>query len=143
MSFDFKISQGDFVLGQDGDFQKVTDIEKLVQEILKILMTPLGANVFFPWYGSPLTDVSIGQVADRTFAVTMVQQIISSNMETLQKMQKQQAASGQRVSASELLAAVSSINVHRNTTDPTYWTVAVRVLSKGLKSANAVLDISL
>jgi phage baseplate assembly protein W len=143
MSFDLRINQGDIALGQDGDFDTVRDLEKLIQDILKILMTPLGSNRFFPWYGSPLTEASVGQVLDRRFVNTIVENIIRSNLETLQKLQKQQAASGQRVTAGELLATIQDIRVHRNIIDPTYWTIIVRVLSKGLKTAEATLDITL
>jgi phage baseplate assembly protein W len=143
MSFDLRINQGDLVIGQNGDLDQVNDLEKLIQDILKILMTPLGANLFFPWYGSPLSDVSIGQVLDSVFVESMIQQIIRSNLDTFQKLQKQQAASGQRVTAGELLAAVQSVNVHRNVVDPTFWTISVKILSKSLKPVEAVLDVTL
>lgn len=149
MSFDLKINQGDLTLGQDGDLEQVTELDKLVQDVLKILMTPLGANVFFPWYGSPLSETTtlsettIGQVLDKTFVNSVVMQIIRSNLETLQKLQKQQSMGGQRVSADELLAAIQEIKINRNTVDPTYWTILVRVLTKGLKSRSAILDVTL
>lgn len=143
MSFDLKINQGDLTLGQDGDLEQVTELDKLVQDVLKILMTPLGANVFFPWYGSPLSETTIGQVLDKTFVNSVVMQIIRSNLETLQKLQKQQSMGGQRVSADELLAAIQEIKINRNTVDLTYWTILVRVLTKGLKSRSAILDVTL
>jgi phage baseplate assembly protein W len=143
MSFDFRINKGDIALGSDGDLDKVFDTEKLIQDVLKILSTPLGGNKFFSWYGSPLTDASIGQVADRKFINTMVNQIIRSNLETLQKLQKQQAASGQRVTAAELIAAVQGVSVNRNIVDPTFWRVVAVVLSKDLKTNTAYLDVEL
>jgi len=143
MSFDLRINNGDLVIGQDGDLDQINDLEKLIQDILKILMTPLGSNVSFPWYGSPLTDASIGQVLDKKFIDTMIKQIISSNLETLQKLQKQQAASGQRITAGEMLAAIQSVFIRRNITDPTYWTITVKVLSKGLRGSEATLDVAL
>jgi phage baseplate assembly protein W len=143
MSFDFRINKGDIALGSDGDLDKVFDTEKLIQDVLKILSTPLGGNKFFSWYGSHLTDASIGQVADRKFINTMVNQIIRSNLETLQKLQKQQAASGQRVTAAELIAAVQGVSVNRNIVDPTFWRVVAVVLSKDLKTNTAYLDVEL
>jgi phage baseplate assembly protein W len=143
MSFDFRINNGDIALGPDGDLDKVFDTEKLIQDVLKILSTPLGANKFFPWYGSLLTDSSVGQVADRKFINTMVNQIIRSNLETLQKLQKQQAASGQRVTAAELIAAVQGVSVNRNIVDPTFWRIVAVVLSKDLKTNTAYLDVEL
>jgi phage baseplate assembly protein W len=143
MSFDLKISQGDLTLDQDGDLEKVEESDKLVQDILKILMTPIGANVFFTWYGSPLSETAVGQVLDRTFVNSVVTQIIRSNLETLQKLQKQQSMGGQRVSANELLAAIQTVNINRNTVDPTYWSIFIQVLTKGLKSRTANLDVTL
>lgn len=143
MSFDLKISNGDISLGQDGDLEKVEGIDKLVQDILKILMTPVGANVFFPWYGSILTEASIGQVLDKTFVYSMVNQTIRNSLEKLQNLQKNQLANGQSVSANEMLAAIKSIDIYRNTADPTYWSIYLKVLSKGLRVATAVLDVSL
>jgi phage baseplate assembly protein W len=143
MSFDLRINQGDIAIGSDGDLDKVYDTEKLIQDVLKILSTPLGANKFFSWYGSALTDTSVGQVADRRFITTMVNQIIRSNLETLQKMQKQQSASGQRVTAAELIAAIQGVSVNRNIVDPTFWRIVVIILSKDLKTNTAYLDVEL
>lgn len=143
MSFDLRINNGDIAIGSDGDISKIEDIEKLVQDILKMLMTPLGSNVFFPWYGSTLTNSQIGQVFDEVFRKTAIEQQIRSNLETLQRMQKQQMADGQKVTPGELLAAIQSVQVNRNVVDPTYFTVAVNVLTKGFRSATAVLDVSL
>ena len=143
MSFDLRINQGDLVIGSDGDLSKVEDVEKLIQDVLKILMTPIGANVFFTWYGSLLSGSMVGQVMDATFRRSAVEQQIRSNLETLQRMQKQQAANGQRVTPGELLAAIQNIQVHRNVVDPTYFTVAVRILTKGFQSATATFDTTL
>jgi phage baseplate assembly protein W len=143
MSFDLRINNGDLAIGTNGDLSQVQDTEKLVQDILKMLMTPLGGNVFFPWYGSQLTDSAIGQVLDHTMTVSIVQQTIRSNLETLQKLQRQQTASGQPLSPNELLAVIESISVARNVVDPTYYQVVVKVLTKGFKSATASLDVAL
>jgi phage baseplate assembly protein W len=143
MSFDLRINSGDLAIGTDGDLSQVQDTEKLIQDILKMLMTPLGGNVFFPWYGSQLTDSTIGQVLDHTMTVSVIQQTIRSNMETLQKMQRQQVANGEPLSPNELLAVIESISVTRNTFDPTYYQIVVKVLTRGFKSAMASLDVAL
>lgn len=143
MSFDLKIQNGDLVVDTNGDFKQVQDTEKLIQDILKILMTVLGANKFFPWYGSILSDSAIGDVADTTMTTTMAQQIIRSNLETLQKMQQMQISSGQSVTPNELLATIESIIVNRNMVDPTYYEIFIRVFTKGFKTAIARLEVSL
>ena len=143
MSFDLKISRGDIAIGSDGDFDTVQDHEKLIQDILKMLQTPLGKNVFFPWYGSLLTDVMIGQVLDHTMTTTIIQQQIRSNLETLQRMQRDQLSKGQQMTPGELLAAIQRVSVHRNTTDPTNYQIVVRVISKAFRVEEANLSVNI
>lgn len=143
MSFDIRIRNGDLSIGQDGDFEKIQDTDKLVQDILKILMCPVGSNVFFPWYGSNLAGTMVGDVFDEVFRKTVIEQQIRSNLETLQRLQRDQASQGQRLSPGELLAAIQEVLVNRNVVDPTFFSISVKVLTKGLRSATAVLDVSL
>lgn len=143
MSYDLRINEGDLVIASDADLDRVEDNEKLVQDILKMLMTPVGSNVFFPWYGSLLPGTMIGQVIDETFRRTAIEQQINNSLEMIQKLQRQQAADGQRVTPGELLAAIQSVEVNRNVVDPTYFTIHVKVLTKAFTTAVASLDVTL
>src|SRR5271157_3104314 len=130
MSFDLQVQQGDLTIGQNGDLGQVVDVNKLIQDILKILSTPIGANAFFSWYGSLLSTSAVGSAMDHEFISTAVEQQIRSSLENLQNMQKQQMAQNQLVSPQEILAAIQAINVQRSIMDPTYFSIVVRVVNK-------------
>jgi len=142
MSFELKLTNGDLTIGTNGDLETVTNTDKLIQDILKMLLTPVGTNVFFPWYGSLLTSAMVGSPMEDEFIVTAATMQITNALQTLQALQRDQMSS-QRVTASELLAAIKEVNVERNSIDPTYYSIAVRVLTKDLKTAVATFDISL
>ena len=137
MSFDLRIKEGDLAIGSDGDLEILSGVEKLVQDVLKILQTPLGGNPFFPWYGSLVSTALVGSVMDFRFTETAAQQQIRSNLETLQRLQRQQLSNGQKVTADEQLAAVQSVVVKRNTVDPTYFSEASQ--EAGLEIGNIVI----
>jgi len=140
MSFDFKILDGDFVLGSNGDLERVENTEKLVQDILKICITPLGSNVFFPWYGSPIGKSLIGNALDMEFMSTMASSQLTSALEALQANQQEQAK-GQRVTPFEHMAAISQVRIERNDIDPRYFSVLVRVLTRALTEASTEFTV--
>lgn len=132
MSFDLKIQQGDIKIGTDGDFQKVEDNEKLIQDIAKIATTPLGGNPFFPWYGSPVSKTLIGSPFNFDMIGTLASAQLRQSLETLQLLQQTQVKVGQRVSPGELLAAIQDLRIERNQVDPRYFSVSIKVLTKAL-----------
>ena len=87
MSFDLKIQQGDLQIGTNGDFQRVENTDKLVQEILKIALTPLGGNPFFPFYGSPISRTLIGNPFDFEMTSTIASDQLKASLETLKNLQ--------------------------------------------------------
>lgn len=143
MSFDLKIEQGDLVIGEDGDLKKVENSEKLIQDILKIAISPLGGNLFFPFYGSPLSRTTIGSVLDNTFLGTIASNQLRNSLETLQKLQKNQQKQGQKVTAQELLATIKEVTIEQNQIDPRFFRVFIQVLAKDLNIVTISFDISL
>jgi hypothetical protein len=135
MSYDFKIYKGDFKIGSDGDIQKVENTEKLIQDILKVAITPLGSNRFFPWYGSPVSKSLIGNVFDMEFVTTVASGQLMNSLESLQTLQQEQARR-QRVTPFEQIAAVRRVEIERNQVDPRFFTVAIDVLTKALSEAS-------
>lgn len=142
MSFDLKILNGDLVIGTDGDFARVQDSEKLIQDILKMLMTEQGSNIFFSWYGSSLSSSMIGSPYDSEFISSVAENQIRSSLEILQSLQREQSAK-QIVTPGELLAAIKSLNVVRNQVDPTFFSVLLSVLTKNLTVADASFNVNL
>jgi phage baseplate assembly protein W len=142
MSFDLKIRQGDIAIGSDGDLEKVENTAKLIQDVLKILMTPLGSNPFHSWYGSLISSSIVGNPFEDEFLVKIADSQIRSALETIQNLQRAQMASSQKVTANELLAAVKDVKVVRNPVDPRFFSIFITILSKGLNSANVSFNIS-
>jgi hypothetical protein len=141
MSFDFKIIDGDLRVGSDGDLTKVEDTEKLIQEILKIAHTPLGSNLFYPWYGSPISKSLIGNVLDMEFLSSVATSQLQTSLETLQRLQKQQALE-QRVTPFEQLTAIQNIGITRNQVDPRFFSVVISVITRALSVATTQFSIT-
>lgn len=143
MSFDLKILNRDLVLGSDGDLVQVVDSEKLVQDILKIALTQLGANPFFPWYGSPLSNSSIGSVLNYEMMASISGDQLRQALQRIQTMQSEQVQQGQTLSAAEQLAAIKSVTIRRNVSDPRVYKVSIEAYSKALTTLSTSFDIAL
>ena len=131
MSFDFRIANGDIGIGVDGDIARVEDTEKLIQDILKIAMTPLGSNPHFPWYGSLVSKSLVGNVFDMEFTSTIASSQLQSSLETLQRLQIEQNKI-QRVTPFEQLAAIQRIFIERNRIDPRFFSVVIKAFTRAL-----------
>lgn len=143
MSFDLKIEKGDIKIGSNGDLQKVENSEKLIQDILKIAITPSGGNPFFPMYGSSISRSLIGMPYNSTMVGSLATDQLRTSLENLQKFQKIQQQQGQRVTASELLAAIQQIRIERNQTDPRYFRIFINGLARDFTSFKTQFDIGL
>jgi len=131
MSYDFRILNGDLVIGADGDIGKVEDTEKLIQEILKMAHTPLGSNLFYPWYGSPISKSLVGNALDMEFLSTVASSQLQTSLENLQRLQQRQSLE-QRVTPFEQLMAIKNISITRNQVDPRFFLVVIDVITKAL-----------
>jgi len=140
MSFDFRIRNGDLAIGADGDLERIENTEKLIQDILKIVITPMGSNQFYPWYGSRISKSLIGQVFDHEFMSTVAASQLQNALENLQRLQQEQARQ-QRVTPFEQLAAVKGVRIERNQVDPRYFLVVISTVTRALTEANTSLTI--
>ena len=143
MSFDLKISQGDLRLSETRDLAIVENSEKLTQDVLKIVTTPIGGNPFFPWYGSPIEQSLVGTSFETQFVAAVATNQLRTSLENLQSLQKEQLKTAQLVTPQESIAAVQDINVHRNTIDPRFFRLTITVLSKAFRRVQTSLQISL
>lgn len=141
MSFDFKVVSGDLAIGPDGDLLQVIDTEKLIQDILKMVTTPLGSNVFFPWYGSSVSKSLVGAAFDMEFVSTIASGQLTNSMETLQRLQQVQAQR-QAVSPGELIAAIQQISIERNQIDPRFFRILIKVVTRALTSAQTEFELN-
>lgn len=131
MSYDFRITNGEWATGQDSDLSKVVDTEKLIQDVLKIAVTPLGSNSSAPWYGSLIAKTAIGSSFDPDFFSTMAEGQLQNSLKTLMSIQQKQN-SIQLLTAAEQIAAIQSVSVDKNSVDPRFVTAQMNILSKAL-----------
>lgn len=127
MSFGLKIVQGDLSLGSDGDLEKILDTDKLVQDILQIIL---------PTLYSATTDNLISE----ELLHSSIQSTVSNLLETLQKLQSIQSKF-QILTPAEQLLAVKSVNPERNPIDPRYLEVAINVISRALTPVSTGLAL--
>jgi len=131
MSFDLKIVGNDLAINPDGSAQTVRDNEKLKQDILKAILTARGSNKFHAWYGSTVSERTIGQMLDAEQLEIEASSAIQETLSTLAALQTAQARI-QYVSPGETLAAVKDVRVTRDSTDPRQWSITVEVLTRQL-----------
>jgi len=83
MSFDLRIESNDLVIGATGDVDIVQDNAKLAQEIIKGILTPVGANRFHRWYGSAISARTVGQIMDPTILEMEAQRSVEELLNNL------------------------------------------------------------
>lgn len=140
MSFDFRIVNGDLQVGQDGDLARIENTEKLIQDILKIAITPLGSNQFYPWYGSPVSRSLVGTAFDAEFLSSIATAQLQNSLENLQKLQQAQQTV-QRVTPFEQLAALRSVRIERNNVDPRYFVVIINAVTRALSEVRTGFEV--
>lgn len=116
--------ENDYRFDLQGEAVLVQDADLLYQAALKILLTQVRSNPYFPSYGSAIMS-RIGAKA-----VGAVSSLIVADVQTaLANLQAQQQAQARRqvLSAKERLYSVSSVRVTPNPTDPTVFALDVVV----------------
>lgn len=116
--------ENDWEYSLQGDVLMVANEDLLVQEVLKIILTRVGSNAYFPTYGTRIVD-SIGRKAVSTTASDIKTQV----REALRVVSLTQAtqAKFQQVSLAERLYSVRSVDVNQSAEDPTVFLVDVTV----------------
>ena len=137
MSFDLKIENNDISINPDGSVKTVRNNDKLIQDVLKIILTPQGSNKFYNWYGSTLCSRIIGEVMSPFLTKIEIRRSIEESLNNLMLLQQNQAI-GQFVSVEETLAAIKDILIEKDQNDPRAYNIIVSVLTKKL----SVLDIN-
>lgn len=142
MSFDLAVQNGDLVLGNNGDFITVVDSPKCIQDMIKICITPAGGDPSFPWYGSFVSRALVGSVLAQNITLQMGQSQLQNALQILMQLQAAQTKSGQMVSADEQINSILGISITRDMTNPTFYNVQVKALTKGFKPITASFDVA-
>jgi phage baseplate assembly protein W len=141
MSFDLKILSGDLTLS-NGDVGTIYDTDKLVQDILKICITPSGTNPFSPWYGSLLSKTMIGSPLTHDIVLQVSRSQVENAIQNLKSLQESQYRQLQTVSPFEQINYIMDISITRDRNDFRLFIIRVKVLSKGLKVASADFTVN-
>lgn len=128
MSFDLSLARGDLTVGGDGDLNKVRNSRKVVQDVLKVLHTPLGSNPFFPRLGNALTTLNIGENLNTQFMESRVETSVTQSIQILQSLQRQQELI-QTVTAEERIANLSNLEATRDEQEPRQFNINIAVLT--------------
>lgn len=142
MSYDLKIKNGDLSI-QNGDIETVSNTDKLVQDILKIALTNVGANPLVPYYGSFVSKSLIGSVLPSRMTVQIAQSQLQNAIEILVALQKAQIQSFQSVSPDELIGSILDISINKSNQDPRLYNINIKVLSKSFKVATANFSVNI
>jgi len=131
MSFDLKIENNDLAINPDGSIQTVRDNPKLAQDVIKAILTPIGSNKFFRWYGSYLSTRIIGQILDPSIIESEITRTIQDALSNIISLQKTQAQM-QYVSAGEQIAAIREVSALKDPNDGRQWQIKVSILTRKL-----------
>jgi phage baseplate assembly protein W len=140
MSFDLALVNNDLRIKSDGTIQTVTDTPKLRQDIIKIVITPLGSMKHHMWYGCAINDEVIGNVLEDSRQLMLIKDTITKSLERLKALQKTQSVS-QNVSLAELIEVIGNVNAERDINDMRQLNIVVTVFSKNLAKIEELFTI--
>jgi phage baseplate assembly protein W len=139
MSFDLELINNDLNIKSDGKIRVVRDTPKLRQDIIKIILTPIGSVKAHRWYGCAIND-TIGQTITDNFKTNIIKANITQSLERLKALQISQSVS-QIVSLAELINVIGDINAERDSDDARKINVTVTVYSKRLAKIEEVFTL--
>jgi phage baseplate assembly protein W len=131
MSFDLTLTNNDLSVNADGKIATVTDTPKLRQDILKIILTPLGSMKRHLWYGCAINDSIIGQKLPDSIILSKISSSISQSISRLKTLQISQS-SQQKVSLAELIDIFGGVTAERDVSDRRLIKIVVAIVSKRL-----------
>jgi phage baseplate assembly protein W len=140
MSFDIKAINGDVEISSNGDLSKFVDSDKLAQDVIKLLNTPLGTDPLNPGYGSPLTVEQIGEVLSTEGLVEYAKHTIAQALEQLITLQTYQSTF-QQLSDAETLIDFETPIVEQDQVDPRQFNIAINAISRNLTPLTIALVI--
>ena len=140
MSFDLALINSDLSIKSDGTVRTVTKTDKLKQDVVKIILTPLGSMRFHDWYGSNINENTIGNILPENILFNDISSSISESLERLRTLQRSQA-SYQKMDPSEIIVSIAEINVQRDIVDPRQVNVIVKVISRDLIPVEEIFTI--
>lgn len=116
--------ENDYRFDTQGAAMMVQDENLLYQSCLKVILTEIRSNIYYPWYGSTLNS-SIGSKVVGGTAVG-IRQSVTQALTMFQNLQNS-LSKYQRITAKERLFSVDGVGVTPSPTDPTVFLIEVNV----------------
>ncbi len=132
MSFDLYGINGDLELGANGDVRRVTDSDKLAQDVLKLLNTTLGSDPFYPGYGSVITATSLGMPNDNPESLVSRAQIVLTEVLQLLVNTQEAQSTYQSLTDAETIVDFDTPIVEVDPAEPRQINILVNALSRAL-----------
>jgi phage baseplate assembly protein W len=129
MSFDLKLENGAIVL-EGGDLKTVVKHDKLSQDLVKIIVTPVGSSSVNPWYGSALNEKVVGSSLSQKLQDQEIFNTVQFAVQNLKSLQERQANTGQLLSPSEQISKITNIFVERSKTDAREMFISVEIRTR-------------
>ena len=142
MSFDFKLVNGTISLGKTGDIEPVIGINKLSQDIIKILATATGTNLMHRWYGSSIPGSLVGSGLKKSILANEIVKSVGLSIQNLKSLQEQQERAGQVLLPEECIKSVEGIQV-MPTTDPRSVSILITIKTRSGKIIQEELALTL
>lgn len=130
MSFDLKLVNGDLSIQPSGTIEPVFNEQKLIQDMLKALFTPVGSHQLHKWYGSPLQDRIGGKVIDPAILDTIIKDGIVYSLKNLQTLQDLQQRDGQFVTPREIIKTIDDVEIYQDESDLRQLNIFIRVTTR-------------
>jgi hypothetical protein len=128
--------ENDWRFNTQGATIMIVDENLLYQSVLKILLTELKSNIYYPWYGADIAN-QIGSKSNPATA-NNIQNSIRTALSNLQAQQAQQSKY-QRISPKERLYSVDNVAVRPSPQDPTVFLVDVSVRNYSFDPINITI----
>jgi len=125
--------ENDYRFDSQGAVMMVADENLLYQSILKVILTEIRSNIYYPWYGSSLSSRIGSKVLGGT--ATGIRQSVASALTMFQNLQNS-LSRYQRITAKERLFAVDGIGVTQSPNDPTVFFIEVNVRNYASEPVN-------
>jgi hypothetical protein len=117
-----------------GEIIKLRDEALLQQEILKMVYSIQGTNVFHPWYGTVLVESLGSKILNGALVQSTLTAAIQQGFQRWQSIKKQQEeAVGQFVSDKEYPYLLTNVSVKQSTCDPTVMFVGMTVHNRAVQ----------
>jgi hypothetical protein len=115
----------------NGKLRVLRDEALLQQEVLKMIYTVQGTNVFHPWYGTVLVESLGSKILNGALVQTTLATAVQQGFARWQSIKKQQEeAVGQTVTDREYPYALTNVSVKQSTRDPTVMFVSMTVQNR-------------